>query len=155
MADSHSRPEQYWHCLLTMMDDTNGPTAVVNDLSFSDLQRLIVEPWHKGVAFPVAGIIVRSRDLVREIRISHTPHPKKVYSDQHYAESRGSGVIDLATDTRLLPIWKGVDHTHELLFQDLPSSVAAPDVELILQLCRRLPATARVLATRDRKTASV
>ena len=151
MPETDVLPERYWHCYVTMADDTKGPTSVVNDLTLGELRRLIVEPWHRGVQFPVAGVVVRNRDMVREIRIAQTPQSKQVYTDEHYARNRAAGIVDLATNPSMLPFSKGRDFTHELLFQDLPASIAEPDVELVMQLCRRLPATARVLANRDRK----
>lgn len=133
-----------------MADDTKGPTAVVNDWSFGDLDKLLLQPWHRGAQFPVAGVIVKKREDVREIRIVWTPQPQPVYAEEHNARGRASGWVDLATNRRLLPFSRGTDYTHELLFETLAPQAAAPDVELVLHVCRRLSAAARVLANRDR-----
>lgn len=150
MTESTPLPDQYWHCYITLLGDKKEPTAVVNDLAFADLQRLVIEPWHRGVPFPVAGTIVHGRETLKEIRIAQTPHTRKMYADVHYARSREAGILDGATDTRLLPFLRGTDRTHQLLFETLSPHAAVPDVELVLQVCRRLPVTARALTHRDR-----
>jgi hypothetical protein len=143
-------PDKYWHVYVKLIGAKDRDYAVANDLSFEDVQTKIVSPWHAGSAFPVSGKVVPSVDKVQEIKITQTADPKAMYSERHYAHQRASNVVDMATDVRLLPIWQGTDHTHELLFKTLSARAPEPDVGLLLTLCQRLPFAARILATRDR-----
>jgi hypothetical protein len=139
-------PERYWHCHVQLIGQKNY--AVVNDLSFDELQRQIVDPWHRGVQFPVGGLVVRSRDQVEKIKIAHTLRAKEDLANEFFAQKRAQGINDWATNAKLIPLWRGTDHTHELLFATLEGSIPEPEVGLILQLCKRLPAAARILAKR-------
>lgn len=139
-------PDKYWHCQVEVLGKKGY--GVVNDLSLAELHSRIVEPWHKNAAFPVAGVIVTSRDKVEKIRITHTSEAKEYYAEQFNAERRRSSFIDLSTDRKLVPIWRGTDYTHDLLFANLGVDAPEPEVGLILRLCERLPAAARILANR-------
>jgi hypothetical protein len=143
---TETRPEKYWHCYVQVIGLKTY--AVCNDLSFDDLQRQMIDPWHRGVRFPVAGLIVPSRDQVQKIRITHTPQPKEHYAQEFNYRRRSAGINDMSTDRQMLPIWHGADHTHELLFASLQGSVPEPEVSLVLRLCERLHAAARILAKR-------
>ncbi len=125
-----------------------------NDLTFSELQRRVLTPWHKGVPFPVAGTIINNRNDVQTIKIAHTPELQKVYGNEHDARMRAGGIVDMATDRRCIPLDRGKDYTHELLFETLGARAPEPDVGLILRLCERLPRAAQILASRKRGKAS-
>src|SRR5581483_1713049 len=141
------RPERYWHCSVQLIGQKQY--SVVNDLSFIELQKQIIEPWHRDMRFPVAGLIVPAREKVQQIRITHTPEPKQWYEDEKSRSDRAAGWVDMATNRKMLPIWKGTDHTHELLFADLDPGVPEPEIGLVLSLCQRLPAAARILGNRQ------
>src|SRR5271157_1236432 len=147
-----SRPERHWHCSVHLIGVKK--TAVVNDLTFTDLERQIIGPWHRDVPFPVSGVIVSSRNQVEQIKITHTDKPLDSFITEKKARDRATGVCDLATNRRMLPIWDGADHTHELLFATLEVCAPEPEVALILQLCKRLPCSARILGIRRKGKAS-
>jgi len=140
---------KYWHCFVLLSGQKNR--AVVNDLTFEELERSVVTPFLLGQAFTVSGAIVRKSDSAAEIRIVRTDQPQKVYADQHDASMRASGISDLATDRRLLPFSRGEDRTFDLLFSGAKSKVPDADAALIERLCKRLPQVARILAARSRK----
>lgn len=142
-------PENYWHCSVKM--EGAKDVSVVNDLTFLDLQRTIVEPWNAGRAFAVAGTLVRSATAVRAIKIAHTEHPKSFYADRHNERMRAQGVADMATNRSLLPLAQGTDVTYELLFSGSKQAAPAPDTAMVELLCKRLPQAARILSVRSRK----
>jgi hypothetical protein len=151
MTDWNALSDRYWHCAVTIgTGKKDAQRAVVNDLTKEQLRAEIVEPWHQGKSFVVAGTIVKERATVSEIRISLTDQPKRHYADEHDARMDASGIADLVTNRSYLPISRGIDFTHELLFKDLRGNAVAPDVALLLRLCERLPEAARVLGTRKR-----
>ena len=86
-------PDKFWHCMVRMVDQRDH--AIVNDLTFDDLQRSVVTPWIAGRPFSVAGTIVRSSSDVAEIRVSRTDHPQENYAEQHNAEMRNRGIADM------------------------------------------------------------
>lgn len=142
-------PTQYWHCRVKIAGQKDY--SIVNDLTFADLTRSVVNPWLSAQPFSVSGTIVRSSESVTDIRIVHTDQPMQAYSDRHYASMRASGIADLATDPRGLPFSAGDDVTFDLLFSGKSSAAPEPDARLVELVCRRLPQTARILATRSRK----
>jgi hypothetical protein len=144
-----NRPEKYWHCWVQLLGQQKR--SVENDLSFQELQDRIVTPWHRNVPFPVAGKVVTGRDSIQEIRIAYTPNPKEYYANEHDRHCSANGVADWATDRRLLPLTKGKDFTHELLFANLTTLEPELEIGLILKLCARLPNAARILASRRAK----
>lgn len=129
-------------------------SSVVNDLTFSELKRTIVAPWHAGRSFTVGGTIIRAKQSVAEIKITQTPRPQEHYADEHNERMRASGIADMATDRSLIPLWQGEDATFELLFSGAEQSIPEPDAALVEQVCRRLPQAARILARRSRKDKS-
>lgn len=141
-----SHPEKYWHCCVRLVGSRKY--SVINDMSFADLENQVIEPWHRQVAFPVAGKIISERSKVEEIRITVTDQPLQMYIDAKEARDRARSVCDLATNRRLLPIWEGEDHTHELLFENLENATPEPEIGLIIYLCKRLPNAARILGNR-------
>lgn len=141
-----SYPDTFWHCSIRLHGGKEH--TVVNDLSFADLKRQIINPWFQGVAFPVSGLIVRSRDQVVHICITHTPYPLQWYVAQDRERDRNSSVVLIGGDDRSLAISSGVDYTPQLLFASLDASIPEPEVGLVLRLCKRLPASARILAMR-------
>lgn len=147
--DLHDAPDKYWHCLVKL--EGSKRASVVNDLSFLELNRTIVQPWLAGRAFTVAGTVVNPAAGVAEIRICHTQRPQQYFADVHNANMRAGGISDLATDRRALPFREGEDLTYDLLFSG--RGVAAPDAdtELVMRVCQRLPNAARILANRSRK----
>lgn len=122
----------------------------MNDLTIDRLLREIVEPWHAGRLFTIGGRIIRKPSEVLEIKITQTQEPQKAYAERHVASMRGTNVIDMATDTRYLPIWQGIDHTSELLFSELTSEPPIADEQMIVTLCQRAPSAARILSNRRR-----
>lgn len=151
MTDWNALPDRHWHCAVTIgTGKKDAQRSVVNDLTKEQLRTEIVEPWHQGKSFVVAGTIVKERSAVSEIRISRTDQPKQYYADEHDQRMRASGIADLATNRSHLPISRGTDLTHELLFKELSGNAVAPDVGLLLRLCRRLPEAARILGNRKR-----
>jgi REase_DpnII-MboI len=95
--------------------------------------------------------VVRSSASVSEIKITHTPNPLRSYAERHDADMRASGVTDMLTNRRMLPLRQGTDLTYELLFSGSAMEPQAPDAEMVELVCKRLPHAARVLALRARK----
>jgi predicted nucleotide-binding protein len=113
-------PDQYWHCYV----QTKSPErksgwsySISNDLKFSELEEQILLPWQKNLKFVVNGKIINGPDDVEEIKITQTQNTKQDYANTHDMEMRASRIADMATDRRLLPIQKGNDYTHRLLFK--------------------------------------
>ena len=130
--DYSNPPDRYWHCMVALADEKEY--SVVNDLSFDELQKKIVGLWIGGKPFAVAGTIVRSYEKVKKIKITHTDLPKKYYADCHDSEMRASGIADMATDRRMIPISQGTDATYDLLFSGPISSPEEPEENLIVRL---------------------
>jgi hypothetical protein len=146
--DLSNPPELYWHCVVKIGEKSRH--AVINDLSFDQLIRNIVDPWKSGRQFSVSGTLVKQGNIT-EIKISHTPNPAEVYAQTHYQKMARSGITDLATDPRLIPLGVGTDLTNELLFSDEVLSAPSADTALILEICRRIRNSARILSNRPRK----
>lgn len=142
-------PPQYWHCFVKMVGQKHH--AIVNDLTFSELERSIVMPWTSGHTFSVSGTIVRTTDAAAEIRIVRTDRPAQFYADEHNASMRAGGIADLATNRQMIPFSRGEDFTFELLFAGEAPQPVAPDVALVELLCKRLPQVGRILGNRSRK----
>ncbi|MGO9404230.1 MAG: hypothetical protein ACLPVW_12260 [Terriglobales bacterium] len=143
-------PERYWHCAVTTARDKE--TAIENDLTFSELQRKVVEPWLMGRPFTVSGRIIRSSDSVSTIKITHTTQPQEYYANAHDSRMQASGIMDMATDRRYLPLSDGQDFTFDLLFSgQLKRSDAAADVDVVERVCRRIGKSAQILCNRSRK----
>ncbi len=140
---------KFWHCGVKFGKKTK--LSIVNDLSFEELKKTIIDPWNAGRAFSVAGLIVRSSADVSEIRIVWTQNPMQFFADQHNARMRASGIADLGTNRRALVFSQGEDHTFDLLFSGEATAAPEPDVALVERICERLPQTARILAHRSRK----
>jgi len=113
-------PDKYWHCHVELAGDNKKKdrSAVFNDLTFDELSQQIITPWHSGRAFTVDGMVIKNIDDIQKIKITNTPQPKSYYAEQHNNRMRGSGIADLATDRRLLPLSSGKDYTHDLLFKE-------------------------------------
>ncbi len=147
--DLASPPEKFWHCSVKVTGAVDH--SVVNDLSFSELNRTIVGPWNEGKPFAVSGTVIRSSASVSEITIAHTPNPQQSYAERHNASMRASGIADMATNRKMLPLRQGTDLTYELLFAGVSTEPQAPDAAMVEQICKRLPHAARVLALRSRR----
>jgi hypothetical protein len=150
MTDTPDLPAHYWHCYVRVLDGHAERDAIINDLSLEELTHQIVAPWHRAESFPVAGLTVHNRDAVREIRIVHTPFTKHHGADTHYKDAHAAGVVDHATDSRLLPFQTGVDHTSRLLFPRHGPAEGETNVQLILRVCERLHLAVHLLAKRGR-----
>lgn len=113
-------PDKYWHCHVELAGDSKKKdrSAVFSDLTFDELSQQIITPWHSGRAFTVDGMVIKNIDDIQKIKITNTPQPKSHYAEQHNYRMRGSGIADLATDRRLLPLSSGKDYTHDLLFKE-------------------------------------
>lgn len=120
MNETKKFPDQFWHCHVELVGDTKKKDrlAVFNDLTFEELEEQILKPWHSGKPFTVDGVIVKSIDDVQKIKITNTPQSKSYYAEQHDNRMRSSGIADMATDRRLLPLSSGKDYTHEFLFKE-------------------------------------
>lgn len=146
-------PEKYWHCYLKMNynKDERKNYTIVNDLTFKEINKKIVERWLNSNPFNIGGTIVRNNDNVQEIKITHTKQDSEYFRNQHNQEMRGSGIADLATDRDKIPIDKGEDYTFELLFNNYTSPIESEDLKIIERVCNRLPRTANILKNRKRK----
>jgi hypothetical protein len=147
--DVFNLPDRYWHCFVKLTDDEEP--AVVNDLTYADVERMIVRPWLSGQPFTVAGSIVRSTSDVAQIKIVHTDQARQAFSDRHYTSLKGTGIVDFAMDTRFLPFGSGQDMTFDLLFSGSTTEKVEPEAVTIETVCQRLPQVARILANRPRK----
>lgn len=143
-------PEKFWHCMVTV--NGNKRPHVVNDLTFDQLQRSVITPWHAGSAFTIQGAIIRSPESVSEIRIANTAHDIRTYIDIHEASMRAKGIADMATIRSTLAFHNGNDYTFPLLFEGKKQKLSIePDAATVELLCRRLPQAARILGSRSRK----
>lgn len=153
-VDFSKYPEKFWHCQLHFLKPRGTKTsrdyAVINDVTFAEIRKQIVEPWHQNRPFSVAGTVVTDRKNVEKIQIVHTPQPQQHYSDQHYAKMHAAGIADLATDSSLLPFSSGTDYTNELLFSEVVDAPPQADVGLVVRLCERLQLATRILLNRTR-----
>lgn len=142
-------PEQYWHCRVT----PNGKKgfAVVNDLTFEEIQKAIITPWHEKRIFTVSGTLIDPAAGVEHIQIVQTQSPKQTYANEHNERARRNGIVDMATNRSLLPFGQGTDHTNVLLFSGPSRGIVEPEVDIVVHVCRRLPNVARILANRSRK----
>jgi hypothetical protein len=147
--DLANPPEKFWHCAVKITGEKDH--SIVNDLSFAELQRTIVDPWANGKPFTVSGTVVRSTASVGEIKITHTKTPQETYAERHNSRMKANGISDLATNRRMLPLKQGTDLTYELLFSGTATEPQAPDAAMVEQICKRLPYAARILALRSRK----
>ncbi|MCB8889574.1 TIR domain-containing protein [Vreelandella malpeensis] len=120
MNEAEVFPDKFWHCHVELVGDSKKKdrSAVFNDLTFDELKQQIVTPWHSGRAFTIDGMIIRNIDDVQKIKITNTPKSKSHYAEQHNNSMRNSGIADMATDRRLLPLSSGKDYTHDLLFKE-------------------------------------
>ena len=145
-------PEKYWHCRVVVDGGSKKNTAaVVNDLSFGQLDLQIIRPWKDGKPFTVSGLLVPSRSQVRAIRIVQTDRHQQYYANQHDERMRASNIVDMVTRRKELPFERGIDFTNDLLFSSEEAMPPNPDDAMILHLCKRLPHAARILTTRKRK----
>lgn len=147
--DLTSPPDRYWHCSVKISGQKNY--SIVNDLSFEELERTIISPWNSGRTFTVAGTLIRTADSVESIKIAHTEQSRSYYEERHNQRMRASGIADMVTNRRLIPLSQGVDLTYELLFSGAEVASPEPDVRTVEKICTRLPQAARILATRSRK----
>ena len=141
-------PEKYWHCAVKVGEKSRY--AVINDISFDQLIRNIVDPWKSGRQFSVSGTLVKQGDIT-EIKIAHTPNPAEVYAQAHYQKMARSGITDCATDPHFISLGNGTDLTNELLFSEEVHTSPSADTELILEICRRIQYSAKILSNRSRK----
>ena len=147
--DLSNPPELYWHCAIKIGE--KSPYAVVNDLSFSQLKKNIIDPWLSGRQFFVSGILVK-KEKVSEIRIAYTPYTTEKYVNDYVQKSVQSGFLG-SEDPHLIPLGMGTELTNELLSTE--TSVAPDpsisDTALVLQICQRIQYSARILSNRTRK----
>lgn len=120
MEEVGEYPDKYWHCHVELVGDgqKKDRSAVFNDLTFDELNQQILTPWHSGRAFTVDGMVVKNIDDVQKIKIAHTSKTKSYFAEKHNSKMRSSGIADMATNRRLLPLSSGKDYTHELLFKE-------------------------------------
>ena len=149
--DLSNPPEKYWHCAVKV--GGKSPYAIMNDLSFSQLKKNIIDPWLSGRQFFVSGTLVK-KEKVSEIRIAYTPYTTEKYVEEYVQRNIQSGVLG-SDDPHLIPFGAGTDLTNELLSSET-FFAPAPDSEitetaLVLQLCQRIQYSARILSNRPRK----
>lgn len=142
-------PTQFWHCYVKL--EGNKKYAVQNDLTFDQLHDQILTPWHQSSPFTVSGKILTKDSRIEEIKVTQTDAPQSVFADFFNARQRANGICDMATNRKLLPIWRGKDLTFELLFAGKGESAPSADIRLVEQVCMRMPNAARILFTRQRK----
>jgi len=149
--DLSNPPEKYWHCAVKVGD--KSPYAVMNDLSFSQLKKNILDPWLSGRQFFVSGTLVK-KEKVSEIRIVHTPYLTEKYVEDYVQRSIQSGLLG-SEDPHLIPFGEGNDLTNELLSTETSLSPAPDpsisDTAMVLQICRRIQYSASILSNRPRK----
>lgn len=115
----NQRPDRYYHCRVKLRGSKKvRDYAVVNDLSWTDIEHQIIKPWLARKSFTVAGTVVTNCDAVEEIQVAQTDQPQEYYATMHNNKKRAMGIIDFATDRRLLPFDEGTDLTNELLFSE-------------------------------------
>lgn len=148
--EAENFPERYWHCSAKIAKQKEG--AVVNDLTFADLKKGIIDPWRSGLPFTISGLVIRSTDEVQEIKITQTPQPKETYARQHDMRMQSAGIADWATDRRYLPLTEGRDFTFELLFSgEEKKRPDAREIDIVVQICKRVGKAAQILCARSRK----
>jgi len=144
--------EKYWHCAVKFVNQKRY--AVINDLLFTELEEKIIKPWHSSKTFTVDGKIINSRNQLEEIKICRTQESQDYYAQIHNERMRDSGVLDMATDRKMIPFDKGEDYTDELLFQQQSSKEsmsAEPSVAIVERVCERISYAAGILNKRQRK----
>lgn len=146
----NNRPKNYWHCYIRLGGKTPD-WSVANDLTFGELQKQIIEPWHHEKKFTVSGLVIPNRSQVAEVKIVHTRRSQKQSEAERDAENQANNFYDGITDPRSLPFSDGKDLTHELLFQEMNQEAADVDVSSIVQICKRLRHSAQSLSARKRK----
>jgi hypothetical protein len=147
--DLANPPAKYWHCLVRPKGKKS--VSIVNDLTFDEIQKTVVTPWHEKRIFTVSGTLVDPAAGVEQIRIVQTQAPKQTYADQHNERMRRSNVADMATNRSSLPFGNGTDLTNALLFSGPSRGVVEPEVDVVVHVCRRLPKVAQIFANRSRK----
>lgn len=140
--------ERYWHCSV-QAPDSKKPW-IVNDLSYSELQTQIVDPWRAGRPFTVSGKIVRSPADISEIKIVWTERPMQHYANEHNAAMEARRIADFATNRRAVVFKKGEDVTFSLLFSEGVPSRSEPDSAFVERICTRIRQVAQILGTRSR-----
>ena len=146
-------PKKYWHCFVRL-GGKHEEWSVTNDLTFEQLQKQIVEPWHQQKQFVVGGLIIPNRSKVAEIKIVHTRRSQKEAEAERDAENQANNFADLITDSRSLPFAEGENLTHELLLEEMNSQASGFDVSTIVHVCKRLRYSAQTLSARKRKKPS-
>ena len=146
----NKRPKNYWHCYI-QLGGKNPNWSVVNDLTFDELQKQIIKPWHEEKKFTVGGLVISNRSQVAEVKIVHTRRSQKQIEAERDEEHRANNFCDMVTDSRSLPFDGGKDFTHELLFQEMNHEAPDIDVSTIVKICRRLRHSAQSLSARKRK----
>src|SRR5688500_18683734 len=118
-------PRVYWHTRVTLHArgaQKENPSAIENDLSFEDVSRRIVEPWHANRRFVVGGMVVVSTAEVVSILVTQTAEPLASFkaADQHRekvlilqnAQRRAVGMI-VPSDSGYTALNAGKDYTAE------------------------------------------
>ncbi|HUV72065.1 MAG TPA: hypothetical protein VMW25_03580 [Clostridia bacterium] len=145
-------PEKYWHCAVKLINQKRH--AVVNDLSFEEINEKIIQPWLNSKTFTIDGKIVSSRDQLEEIKITRTPEPQDHYARIHNEKMKRSGIWDAATNREMLPLDEGEDYTDKLLFQSKPQKEnisIEPSAAIVERVCKRICYVANILGKRQRK----
>lgn len=114
-------PEKYWHCSITTKGKGAEP-SIINDVTLKYIYDDIIEPWHQKRPFTITGTIIHDTNDIKSIRIVQTNEPQKHYAQIYDAKMDASGIADMATDRRILPIEKGQDYTNEFLFKNAIST---------------------------------
>lgn len=145
-------PENFWHCYLKLYN-AKKPT-IINDLSLRQIREQIVDPWHQGCTFNMAGTIVRDPEQVEKIQIVQTSQPKSYYLEQYELEEKAqkfTGGFSAPPISELLPFDEGTNYTQQLLFSKSIYSSPEEDLILLLRICQRIGYSANILAKRSRQ----
>lgn len=147
-----SYPDKYWHCAIKLISQKKY--SVINDLSFEELQKKIIEPWMTSKPFTVDGKIVSKRESLEEIKISQTPETQEYYKNIHNSKMERANVIDAATNRKMLPLEEGNDYTQELLFENVMKQnkqYEDPSITIVERVCERISRTVTLLKNRIRQ----
>ncbi len=105
----------YYHCNL-IIDGDEGPGNYLNDLDEKNLKHDILIPFVEQRQFIFDGYMV-APDKVKRLKVVKTSYQAKHYIDRHYHNMKQSGIDDMATIPKSIPVANGEDVTTALLSQ--------------------------------------
>jgi hypothetical protein len=102
VVDLKNPPERFWHCRVQGAGDKDY--AVVNDLTFAELQRNVVGPWLAGRPFTISGKIIRAGKEVKQIQIVHTSEPQQASADRAQRRDEVAPHLGLGYQSKVTPV---------------------------------------------------